>query len=295
MNYMKAQLIEAVETEQSKSVRNKLCDTLSVLAGSMLSEGGEWPELTPKLFQWAAVQGPIKKAALTVLAVLAEYLGRALFQGQFVEQVKQVLLSSISAPNEIETREAAVRATAKYVSILENAQEREFFAPLLGPMLAVVADALNSSDDLVARHTVELLIEVAEADNVAFFKPCIEQVLEAMRQIAAAPTLDDDTRHLAMELILTVIEAKPGMVRKKMPGLVDATFQIGLQWMLEIEEDSPWSISGQETDDVELTSYEFGLECMDRLALKIGGEPREKSLTWKNLMDRHEEHYSSAS
>ena len=96
------------------------------------------------------------------------------------------------------------------------------------------------------------------------------QVLEAMRQIAAVPQLDDDTRHLAMELILTVIEAKPGMVRKKMPMLVDATFQIGLQWMLEMEEDSPWSITG--TEDVELTSYEFGMECMDRLSLKIGGK-----------------------
>jgi len=91
-----------------------------------------------------------------------------------------------------------------------------------------------------------------------------------MTQIASVPALDDDTRHLAMELILTVIEAKPGMVRKRMPDLVSSVFQIGFTWMLDLDDTSPWTVC--ENNDVELSSYEFGLECMDRLALKIGGK-----------------------
>ena len=180
MSYMKAQLIEAVETEQETGVRNKICDTLSVLAGSMLADEHTWPELQPKLFQWAGTEGPGRKAALGVLATLAEYLGRSLFVGGFQQQIRDVLAASIGPPNSMEVRETCVRACARYISLLDNAQEREYFSPLLGPMLTVVADALNQSDELVARHTVELLIEVAEADNVAFFKPAIEQVSNSL-------------------------------------------------------------------------------------------------------------------
>ena len=67
-----------------------------------------------------------------------------------------------------------------------------------------------------------------------------------MVQISSVPALDDDTRHLAMELILTVVEAKPGMVRKHMPDLVSQIFQIGLTWMLELDDSSPWTITGTE-------------------------------------------------
>ena len=175
MNYIKQQLLEAVETEQENTVRNKICDTLSVLAGCMLAEDVAWPELVPKLFVWAGTAGPSRKASLSTLATVAEYVGRGLFQGQFVQQVKEVLSVSITADNAMEVRETAVRAAAKFVALLESSQEREYFTPLLGPMLAVVSDALNAGDELVARHTVELLIEVAEADNVAFFKPAIDQ------------------------------------------------------------------------------------------------------------------------
>jgi len=91
-----------------------------------------------------------------------------------------------------------------------------------------------------------------------------------MQQIAEHADLTEDTRHLALEFVLTVVEAKPGMVRKKMPALVEAVFCIGLNWMLDLDDDSPWTVTGSE--ETELTSYEFGLECMDRLALKIGGK-----------------------
>jgi len=175
MNYIKSELLAAVESEQENAVRNKVCDTLSVLAGCMLADDVAWPELIPKLFVWAGTAGPGRKAALSTLATVAEYVGRGLFQGQFVQQVKDVLSVSITPDNTMEVRETAVRASAKFVSLLESSQEREFFTPLLGPMLAVVSDALNAQDELVARHTVELLIEVAECDNVSFFKPAIDQ------------------------------------------------------------------------------------------------------------------------
>ena len=45
----------------------------------------------------------------------------------------------------------------------------------------VVGDALNGSNELEARQTVEMLIEVAEADDVAFFKPRIPEVNAAAR------------------------------------------------------------------------------------------------------------------
>ena len=71
-----------------------------------------------------------------------------------------------------------------------------------------------------AKKGIELLIEIAEHDQLAFFKPhitpvrpvCIGylavdrcgQLLQAMVQIASTETVDEDTKHLSLEFILTV-------------------------------------------------------------------------------------------
>ena len=60
-------------------------------------------------------------------------------------------------------------------------------------------------------------------------------------------------------MLRQVLEAKPGMVRKKMPELVERVFQIGLQWMLSLDEDEPWVVGSLSEASEDITPYQVTL------------------------------------
>lgn len=63
------------------------------------------------------------------------------------------------------------------------------------------------------------------------------EVVAAMLQIAGADALDDATRQLAAEFLITLCEARdkaPGMMRK-LPSFAEQIFQIMLKFLLDIE------------------------------------------------------------
>jgi Importin repeat len=63
------------------------------------------------------------------------------------------------------------------------------------------------------------------------------EVVAAMLQIAGADPLDDATRQLAAEFLITLCEARdkaPGMMRK-LPSFAEQIFQIMLKFLLDIE------------------------------------------------------------
>eukprot|EP00656_Telonema_subtile_P014993 TRINITY_DN17773_c0_g1_i2.p1 TRINITY_DN17773_c0_g1~~TRINITY_DN17773_c0_g1_i2.p1 ORF type:complete len:498 (+),score=142.66 TRINITY_DN17773_c0_g1_i2:144-1637(+) len=271
LTVIQTELITSVETETTNHVRNKVCDTLSTLASSMLTNSVAWPQLLPKLFEWAGGEASARKASMTIFGELALGMGRN--AAPFFPQVRDILLANLGASQTAEVREAALTASAKFVVLLESQQERDFFGTLLSPMLQCIGDFLSATDEVAARKGMQLFIEVAEHDRVAFFKPGIMPILQAMVQIASTEELEDDTKHLSLEFVLTLLEAKPGMVRKKMPQLVERVFQIALTWMLEVEDTKVWvvgAMADSNADDV--TAYDVGLEAMDRIAIAIGGK-----------------------
>jgi hypothetical protein len=95
-----------------------------------------------------------------------------------------------------------------------------------------------------------------------------------MLQIAEAGSLEEGTRHLAIEFVITLAEARdraPGMMRK-LPQFVHRLFMVLMGMLLDIDVDPQWH--GAETEDEdsgETSNYGFGQECLDRLAIALGG------------------------
>jgi Importin repeat len=78
--------------------------------------------------------------------------------------------------------------------------------------------------------------QVAEA-HPRFMRRQLGEVVAAMLQIAGADALDDATRQLAAEFLITLCEARdkaPGMMRK-LPSFAEQIFQIMLKFLLDIE------------------------------------------------------------
>ncbi|QHO38440.1 Importin [Arachis hypogaea] len=99
-------------------------------------------------------------------------------------------------------------------------------------------------------------------------------VVGAMLQIAEAESLEEGTRHLVIEFVITLTEAReraPGMMRK-LSQFISRMFAILMKMLLDIEDDPAWPSAKTEDEDVgETSNYSVGQECLDRLSISLGG------------------------
>ena len=141
------------------------------------------------------------------------------------------------------------------------------FQDLLPLMMQTLTEALNSVQEAIAQDALELLIELAGTEP-RFLRRQIVDVVGAMLQISEAESLEEGTRHLAIEFVVTLAEAReraPGMMRK-LPQFVKKLFGVLMNLLLDIEDDAAWHAAVSEDEDAgETSNYGFGQECLDRL------------------------------
>ncbi|KAI7749199.1 hypothetical protein M8C21_028254, partial [Ambrosia artemisiifolia] len=147
------------------------------------------------------------------------------------------------------------------------------FQDLLPAMMTTLTEALNGGQEATAQEALELLIELAETEP-RFLRRQLVEVVGAMLQIAEAESLEEGTRHLAIEFVITLAEAReraPGMMRK-LPQFISRLFGILLRMLLDIEDEPAWHTAKNEDEDAgESSNYSVGQECLDRLAIALGG------------------------
>ena len=140
-------------------------------------------------------------------------------------------------------------------------------------MMQTLTEALNSGQEATAQEALELLIELAGTEP-RFLRRQLVDVVGSMLQIAEASSLEEGTRHLAIEFVITLAEAReraPGMMRK-LPQFIHRLFAILMTMLLDLEDDPDWHTADTENEDAgETSNYGFGQECLDRLSISLGG------------------------
>lgn len=267
---VKGELLKSLQEESVKSIVRKVCDIICELAAGILEEG-KWPELLPFLFQCVTNGTPnLKESSLNIFAQLAEYIGEALVP--HLAMLHGILQQCLAAP-ERSTQLAALRACCCFVESLENPSDRAKFQDLLPAMLATLGGALSGGDEADAQEALGLFVELAGSDP-RFVKKHLTHVVDAMMTIAEHDDLEDGTRHLATEFLVTLTEARdraPGMMRK-LPNFVPRLFTCLCKFLLDVEDDPEWHTCEKEEDGDagEGERYEVGQECLDRIAIALG-------------------------
>ncbi|PHT40214.1 hypothetical protein CQW23_19068, partial [Capsicum baccatum] len=140
-------------------------------------------------------------------------------------------------------------------------------------MMRTLTEALNCGQEATAQEALELLIELAETNPVGL-QSQIEDVVGSTLQIAEADCLEEGTRHLAIEFVITLAEAReraPGMMR--LPQFISRLFGILLKMLLDIVDDVAWHSAMIEHESTgEIKNYCVGRECLDRLSIALGGD-----------------------
>jgi hypothetical protein len=271
-NAVKGQLLLCVQREEEKSISKKLCDTVAELAAGILEEG-MWPELLPFMFQCVSSDSlRLQESSLLMFAQLAQYIGPQL--RTYLPTLHNVFLQHLSSQTSGDVRVAALRATTNFVQTLETAQDREQFQDLLPGMIQTLSLALNNHEEAAAQEALEMFIEIAGTEP-RFLRRQLAEVVGNMLQIAEAPELEEGTKHLAVEFLITLAEAReraPGMMRK-LPEFIGRLFATLMKMLLDIEDDPLWygADALEDEDAGETADYEVGQECLDRLAISLGG------------------------
>ncbi|RYQ86900.1 hypothetical protein Ahy_B10g106510 isoform B [Arachis hypogaea] len=269
---LKSLLLSSIQTENVKSISKKLCDTISELASGILPDNA-WPELLPFMFQCVSSDSPkLQESAFLIFAQLSQYIGESLTP--HIKHLHGLFLQCLTSPTtNSDVRIAALNAVINFIQCLSGSADRDRFQDLLPAMMRTLTEALNSGQEATAQEALELLIELAGTEP-RFLRRQLVDVVGAMLQIAEAESLEEGTRHLAIEFVITLAEAReraPGMMRK-LPQFISRMFAILMKMLLDIEDDPAWHSAETEDEDAgETSNYSVGQECLDRLSISLGG------------------------
>ncbi|XP_030955155.1 uncharacterized protein LOC126719667 [Quercus robur] len=268
---LKSILLSSLQREESKSISKKLCDTVSELASGILPDNG-WPELLPFMFQCVSSDSPkLQESAFLIFAQLSQYIGDTL--APHIKNLHAVFLQCLTSSSSSDVKIAALNAVINFIQCLSSSADRDRFQDLLPAMMTTLTEALNNGNEVTAQEALELLIELAGTEP-RFLRRQLVDVVGSMLQIAEADGLEEGTRHLAIEFVITLAEAReraPGMMRK-LPQFISRLFAILMKLLLDIEDDPAWHSAETEDEDAgETSNYSVAQECLDRLSISLGG------------------------
>ncbi|CAM9494764.1 unnamed protein product [Ascophyllum nodosum] len=207
-----------------------------------------------------------------------------------------------------DVRLEAVRALGSMVVNCARPSDQEAFASCLPHLLQAIQTILSREDRCTETgvwyscETLELVIELAEACP-AFFRPRVSQCVAGMVQVAGNASLETSVRLLALEFLVSIVEASPAMCRKIGDGTVaiqsgmrvgnsptpipvektpvddSSTFAatvipVCFSMMTELQQgDDPlWTTRENEEDSVgdNVSEASVGAEALERVALALG-------------------------
>jgi len=220
-----------------------------------------WPELIPfcvQMFKNEAKQ----KAILYLLGELVSELHEQMNQ-QNIAQMIQLAGQAFQSSN-IDIKIEALSMFGKALVYISDVHKYESVVPQI---LATLTGLLQQQNFEKAQKVLQVLVDVA-ADKAKFFRAHIDAITELMKQIGSTEEMDGDVRQLALEVLVSIIEKEPSMVRKN-KVFIEVVIDVSLRLMMMMDDDKDeWnSLYDANVDDNEC--FDAGQVALNRLAENI--------------------------
>ncbi|CAK9814312.1 Ipo5 [Anthophora quadrimaculata] len=267
---LKEQILLSVQNEQTETIRRKVCEVAAEVARNLIDEDGnnQWPEFLQFLFQCANSPVPaLKENALRMFTSIPGVFGNQ--QANYLDLIKQMLQQSVMDTANYEVRFQAVRAIGAFI-ILHDKEEniQKHFSELLPAIVQVIAQSVEKQGD---DALLKVLIDLAES-TPKFLRLQLETIMEMCMNIFSNEDMADSWRQLALEVLVTLAETAPAMVRKVGGKYIASLVPLVLKMMTDIEEDEKWSFSDEIVDDDNDSNNVVAESALDRLACGLGGK-----------------------
>ena len=127
-------------------------------------------------------------------------------------------------------------------------------------------ESIEKADDDTG---LKSLIDLAEACP-KFLRPQLDQLFAACIKVFQDVNQEDSWRHLALEVVVTMSETAPAMVRKVAGNQLEAAISAILRMMTEIDEEDDWATSDEAADDDSDSNAVVAESALDRMACGLG-------------------------
>ncbi|KAI1316705.1 hypothetical protein EDD11_009594 [Mortierella claussenii] len=264
---VKSQFLDSLMQETHQSVRNKVCDTIAEMSRvSMGKEHSLWPEILSTLFECTKSTRPaLRESAYRIFASVPRLLS-----AQDIDVLKNVFMTSLKDEN-IHVRLAATKSVVAYM-LDTNHTTRNALMPLMPAMLDTLNSLMSAGNESELVDALVVMIELAE-HSPKLFRHVLISVLPFMLLIIKNKSFEDRTRQSALELLLTLAECSPNLIRKTTPDFALTLVPVALEMMTELDdEDQEWYTTDDLDDEDQEANYVVGEHAMDRLARALGGK-----------------------
>ncbi|KAI7872213.1 armadillo-type protein [Spinellus fusiger] len=258
-------LLIAFANEMELSTRHKVADTIAEISRSDMAEGEKWENLLESLFK--CTQSPHAAHRESAFRVFASVPG--LISDQHTDLLKSVFLAGLTDAESQEVRLEAMKASAAYIVQAEEPIQKSL-GSLMPQMLDPLSPIIAARNDATLVEGLIVLIELADSAP-RLFRAVLPNLLTVMVGIAKDKSFDDRTRQTAMELLLTLAEAAPGLVRK-VPNFASEIMPVAMEMTTDIEDDEEWYTTEDLAEDDNEENYVMGESTMDRMSRTLGGK-----------------------
>ncbi|XP_077293524.1 karyopherin beta 3 isoform X2 [Arctopsyche grandis] len=267
----KQQVLQTLQVQQSPVVRKKVCDVVAEVARDLIDDDGnnQWPEFLQFLFQYASAGDPnLKEAALRMFTSVPGVFGN--MQSQYLDVIKQMLSASLQPDEQYFVRVQAVKALGSFVSMHDKEVTiQKHFADLLPNFMQVVHLSLEQRDDDDA--LIQVLIELAES-TPKYLRSQIQPIFQMCIKVFGDQEADDSTRQLCLEVMVTLAEAAPAMVRRQALPQVAQLTPLVLQTMADLDDDDDWANQDDLAVEDNDSNSVVAESSLDRLCCALGGK-----------------------
>jgi len=254
-------VLKQLESETSDQVRKKLGDLIVELA---VVHEGTWNDLTKTLLSLVNTSNSSQETALYILGELAAEMS---MNAKDLETFVSLAGQNFSNSKRNVQMEALI-LFGKCICVM-NVAEAEKYRSVVPSILQLLTILLHEGDESNAQKLLQILIEVASA-NATFYGQQVNDVANICLALSTENKFDAGTKTLGLEVLCTILESEPQMVRKNKQFL-DNTIRICLNLMLCIEDDSDWDKTYCESV-VDDETFDAGQVGLNRLSENINAK-----------------------
>ncbi|GFX65965.1 importin-5 [Trichonephila clavipes] len=237
-----------------------------------------WPprscDLTPlDYFLWGYVKSLVYADKPQMLDHLEDNIRRVIadIRPQMLEKS-----SKIGRPDwttsEPAVRYVAVRATCNF--LLTNEKELQVLKQFVDCVNRIIeffsqeVDSEGSEPEEILGHLVELIESCP-----SLFRENLNELLQLCFKTLTDSRPSESCKHLCLEVIVTLCEAGPSMIKKSAARQISVALSIILSMMTDIEEDDRWNYVDDDNSDIDNESTPVVAEsALDRMACALGGK-----------------------
>ncbi|KAH0733679.1 hypothetical protein KY289_004867 [Solanum tuberosum] len=231
---IKCILVVRIRLEESESIIKHLSYSFS----NLFLPSDSWPELLPFLHECVnSNSNKLRDSFFLIFSGFSEGVCQTLVPDIMISF--PVFLNTLNDDTlDPQVRVGVLTTAVRFILYLPSSNNREWFQNLLPAMLRALTDAVRND---AAQNMLNLFIELAKKEP-RFFRRQLVDVVSDMFEIAEDKNVKEKTKHLAVEFVLTLVEAKkkaPGMM-KKLPFFTNRCFAMILKLLLDIEDEPSW-------------------------------------------------------